>query len=301
VIRLRTLLAAVVLEVGWLAAGYAQPAAAVPGDVIADVGTPEAETLFARGIAKAIGFDGRYLYYTDYAGSELHRIDVPPAGGPTSATGHVDTPITGATSGIMAISYDASRDMFWAVGGDGLTIYLLSKTGTATLRFTIDPATDRPGNCGFACQAEAKINYDGADDTIWYATDASQLIYHYKTSPDALGTADLVAATPYIDVSAAPNDMRSECGYSQASGLAVGGDHLFVTVGGCPLYFEYTKTGSKVGSYPERPASSGDFECDNVSYGVSVIWARGGWDGRIRAYEQPTANACAFGGGPRRP
>jgi len=116
-----------------------------------------------------------------------------------------------------------------------------------------------------------------------------------------LGTASLVAATPYIDVDVAPNDMLTECGYSQSSGFAVGGDHLFIGVISCPYLFEYSKTGVKLALTPISVASSGDLECDNLSYGVSVIWARGGWDGHIRAYEQPAANACAYGGGPRTP
>jgi hypothetical protein len=298
--RLRSL-AAAALVVFQVLGGQAQPAAAAPGDLIADITIPEtADLLWARGIAKAIGFDGRYLYYAEYAGALLHRIDVPPPGA-SAAAGHIDIPIKGAPSGIMAISYDATRDAFWAVGGDGLSIYLLAKTGEATLRYTIDPIADRPGNCKVGCQNEAKINYDGADDTIWYAPDTSFRIYHYQSSPDILGTAALVAATPFVDVDVAPNDMVAQCGYSQVSGLAVGGADLFITVAGCPYYFEYSKSGTKVAWYPEQPPSSGDMECDNLSFGVSVLWARDGWNGHIRAYEQPAASACAFGGGPRAP
>src|SRR5438094_545696 len=73
--------------------------------------------------------------------------------------------------------------------------------------------------------------------------------YLYHTSPDALGTAALVAATPYIDVDVAPNDIAAQCGYSQSSGVATGGANLFISVAGCPYYFEYTKTGVKVAAY----------------------------------------------------
>jgi hypothetical protein len=293
------------LVIAQILGGRAQPAAAVPGDVIADITPPEADgTLWPRGvIAKAIGFDGHNLFYAEYAGLVLHRIDVPPPGA-SYAAGHIDIPIMGAPSGIMAISYDATRDAFWAVGGDGLSIYLLSKTtGQATLQYTIDPVAGRPGNCkeSGGCQSEAKINYDGADDTVWVASDTSWRIYHYLSAPDALGHAQLVAATPFVDVDVTPNDMYAQCGYSQVSGFAVGGPNLYITVAGCPYYFAFSKTGIKVGFYPEQPPSSGDLECDNVSYGVSVIWARDGWNGHIRAYEQPAANACALGGGPRAP
>ena len=121
-------------------------------------------------------------------------------------------------------------------------------------------------------------------------------------SADALGTAVLVAATPYIDVDVSPNDIAAECGYSQSSGVATGGAHLFITVAGCPYYFEYTKTGGKVASYAYNFSgmeSPQDLECDNVSYGVAVLWIKEGYEGRIRAIEQPSAGACVFGGGVR--
>src|SRR6185503_5478265 len=63
-----------------LTIGGAHPAAAAPGDLVADVLVPEADPVWTRGLAPSVAFDGRYLYYLDYAGSVLHRIDVPPAG-----------------------------------------------------------------------------------------------------------------------------------------------------------------------------------------------------------------------------
>jgi hypothetical protein len=207
---------------GQTAVGRAQTTSA--GDLIAEIITPEPANGF---FGKAIGYDGRYLYYAEWAGSILHRIDVPPPG-VSNATGHIDIPIQGAPAGIMAISYDAGRDAFWAIGGDGLSMYLLRNTGEATLRFIIDPLADRPGNCKPSgelwiekCVTEAKINYDATDDTIWYAPDTSKRIYHYRTVPDNLGTAQLVDGAPWIDVDIPPNDMTPECGYSQVSGVAV--------------------------------------------------------------------------------
>jgi len=38
-------------------------------------------------------------------------------------------------------------------------------------------------------------------------------------------------------------------------------------------------------------------QCDNRSYSVSVFWIKDGYEGHIRAFEQPSANACPFGGG----
>jgi hypothetical protein len=273
-----------------------RPAIAAPGDVIADVATPEGAVL-----GKGIAFDGRYLYYTHYNGTVLYRIDVPPAGGPTDATGQVAFPITGAPSGINALSYDATRDAIWAAGGDGVSIYLLSKTGAATLAFGIDPATDRPDNCKVGCSQEINgLAYDAADDTIWYSPDATMRVYHYHSYADQSGTALLVDGTPYVDVDVPPNDMTPECGYDNNSGVAVGGDHLFLAGGGCRYLFEYTKTGTKLGyiQYAYGDQSPWELECDNLSYPVPVIWAKDGWDGHIRAIEQPPGGGCTYGGGP---
>jgi hypothetical protein len=274
----------------------ARPAAAAPGDFVADVVVSES---YPQNIAPSVAFDGIYLYHTGYAGSVLHRINVPAAGGTQPASGQVDTTIIGAPSGIMSLAYDAGRDAFWAVGGDGLSIYLLSKTGLATLKFHVDPVNDRPAFQPNSTSAEVKIAYDGTDDTLWYSPDAARWIYHYQTTADVLGTAALVAATPYVDVGQPPQDMNPECGYSQSSGVGVGGAHLFVTVAGCPYLFEYTKTGQKIASYPWSfwQFHPQQIACDDRTYAAPVFWVRDGWDGHIRAFEQPNGTACGLGGG----
>jgi hypothetical protein len=276
----------------------AEPVAAAPGDLIADVSTPEAAADPAFGLAKAVAFDGHYLYYAEFSGSVIHRIDMPPAGA-SAATGHIDIPIVGASGGIMTIAYDIGRDLFWAVSGDGTVIYLITKTGEATPQFTVDPATSLPGNCNMtACAAEVKIAYDRTDDTIWYSPDTTRRIYHFMTAPDLFGNAVLVPTTPYIDVDVAPNDMDAQCPYgSYASGIATGGADLFIEVSACLFYFEYTKTGTRVAAIPRQFASSGGLACDNLTYAASVIWMRDGWNGHIYALEQPRADACVYGGG----
>src|SRR5688500_17791964 len=278
-----------------LVLGPAQPAAAAAGDLIADVVVPGP---WPTTVAPSVAFDGQNLYYVGYAGSTLHRVDMPPAGGTTDATGHVEMQITGAT-GIMTLSYDVGRDAFWAVGGDGSSIYLLDKAGAATLVFTVT-ADDRPNFHVGPFPTEVKIAYDRSDDTIWYSPDATARIYHYHTHADALGTAELVSGTPFIDVDAPPNDTFPQCGYNQSSGVATGGANLFITVSGCPYYFEYTKTGTKVAYYAYNLPSGfnvQDAECDDRTYGVPVFWIKDGFNGHIRAFEQPAAGACAFGGG----
>jgi hypothetical protein len=273
----------------------AEPASAADGDLVADVVVPD---MYPTQVAPSVAFDGHYLYYLGYGTPVLHRIDVPPAGGQTYATGHVSTPIAGA-QGVMTLAYDAGRDKFWAVGSDGLSIYLVTKAGLATLVFTVDPVQDRPNFSTGQYATEVKIAYDRSDDTIWYSPDATTRIYHYSTAPDATGTAQLVASSPYIDVGLPPNDMNAQCGYSQSSGIATGGGNLFVSVAGCFYLFEYSRSGAKVAWHAYNTyagESPQDVECDDLSYGVPVFWVRDAWDGHIRAFEQP-GSACRFGGG----
>src|SRR5207247_2392470 len=73
---------------------------------------------------------------------------------------------------------------------------------------------------------EIKLAYDAADNTIWYSSDAGVRIYHYHTYASARGSAVLVDGTPYFDVNVPPNDMTTECGYSQSSGVTGAGAHL---------------------------------------------------------------------------
>jgi hypothetical protein len=289
------------LPVGILLLTLGRPlsVAAAPGEIIADVSTPEGEMVSQLGMAKAVAMDGQYLYYAEYAGSVLHRIDVPPPGA-SSATGHIDIPIVGAPSGIMTIAYDGGRDLFWAVSGDGTTIYRLSKNGIATRQFTVDMVNGLPGNCkeDNGCSLEVKIAYDRTDDTLWYSPDTTHRVYHFNSTGDALGNGVLVASSPYVDVDIAGNDFSPECPYSYVSGIATGGSDLFFENSSCNLYFDYSKTGVKFAAIQFAAAitPSGGLTCDNVSYAASVIWMRDGWNSHIYAVEQPGANACVFGG-----
>src|SRR5438034_4560527 len=87
----------------------AQPVAAAPGDVVADIIVPEVYVDASYGIAKAVAYDGHNLYYAEFGGSTLHRIDMPPPGGPHQVTGHTDIPIIGALGGTMTIASAGRR------------------------------------------------------------------------------------------------------------------------------------------------------------------------------------------------
>src|SRR5437868_735354 len=106
----RLLAAAAAVAVLTAVMSGAQPVAAAPGDVIADIVVPEVYVNGSYGIAKAVAYDGHNLYYAEFGGSTLHRIDMPPPGGPNQVTGHTDIPIIGAIGGIMTIAYDVGPD-----------------------------------------------------------------------------------------------------------------------------------------------------------------------------------------------
>ena len=296
-LRLRLLAAAAGAVLPAVVIG-AQPVAAAPGDVVADIIVPEVYVNDAYGIAKAVAYDGHNLYYAEFGGSTLHRIDMPPPGGPNQVTGHTDIPIIGALGGIMTIAYDVGRDKFWAVSTDGTVIYLIDKMGLALRQFTIDQST-LPGTCGQTrCEPEVKIAYDRTDDTIWYSPDTTRRVYHFQTTGDLLFNAVPVAANPYFDVDVPPNDMDAYCPVgSWASGIATGGSSIFIEVSACNYYFEYSKTGTRLGAIPRGFETSGGLTCDDHTYPVSVIWMREGWNGHIYAIEQPRPSACVYGGG----
>ncbi|MGH2492022.1 MAG: hypothetical protein ACRDF9_10975, partial [Candidatus Limnocylindria bacterium] len=73
--RLLVVLALVVLP-GVL--GVREPASAATGDLVADVYCPDGEN---NGVS--VAFDGTFLYYTNFHGTYLHRIETPPPGAST--------------------------------------------------------------------------------------------------------------------------------------------------------------------------------------------------------------------------
>src|SRR5207253_626295 len=104
-------------------AGFHAPAAsAATGTVLADLTPPGT----IGGVS--VAFDGQYLYYTDLNGAVLHRVA--PSGTPGT-----DISIVGGVA-INAITYDATKDLFWGVDASGLNVYQIHKDGWAVLEFT---------------------------------------------------------------------------------------------------------------------------------------------------------------------
>jgi hypothetical protein len=274
----------------------ANSAVAAPGDKLQELFPADSS------FGVTVAFDGEFLYYNNFNEAAIHRIR-------PDGTGNAVFPLIGPP-GINAFSYDSSRNSFWAADSSGLGIWLIPNPAptaisgtpvTGTLQFTIDPINDRPGDCDngfFGClNLIDGLAYDGATDTIWYSPDGSQRIYHYDTTMDTDGSAILVSppTNGYFDVNDSPNDMVAECGFNYSSGVAAGANDLWLNADGCSRYFQYSKTGTKIASFPYDSTRAEDNECDNITFApLNAVWVRD-VDGRLAAFEQPIE--CKFGGG----
>jgi hypothetical protein len=253
------------------------PASAAPGSVLRDLTVPNS----VGGVS--VAFDGHHLYYTNLDGAVLHRVA--PSG--AAAT---DIPIVGA-AGINALSYDAMHDVFWGVDRSGLAIYSIRKDGVATPRFTLTPAFDLPGLCDapLGCnRIVSGLAYD-ASDSLWYAPQGSERIYHFTITGRLLSS---------FDTNDGASALVPDCLTNGVSGIAAGKSSLFLSAGTCGRAFQYAKNDSgsaaKLGTF--NAPSAGDVECDDVTFEVHAVWVRGASDGHLRALEIP-AGMCTLGGG----
>jgi hypothetical protein len=209
-----------------------------------------------------------------------------------SGTPQPDVPIVGA-AGLNALTYDVSHDFFWGVDPTGLGVYKVTRDGMALVQFVLVPALDLPGMCDVATGCSTTVSglaYDGTDDTLWYAPQGSQRVYHFTTAGQLLG---------YFDTNEVSGSLFPECTTNGVSGVAAGASSLYLAAGACPAGFRYGKSDSlpatKVSSF-RAPAGAGDVECDNVTFPVTVLWTRSTVDGHLRAVEV-SPGTCIFGGG----
>jgi hypothetical protein len=261
-----------------LGLGHAQLAGAAVGDVRADLaaGAP-------GGVS--VAFDGKNLYYTDRNGVVLHSMT-------PSGAARPDVPIVGAP-GLNALTYDASHDFFWAVDTTGLGVYKVTREGLALPQFVLVPALDLPGQCDVATGCSTVVSaiaYDGADDTLWFAPEDSQRVYHFTTAGQLLG---------YFDTNEVSGSLFPECTTNGVSGLAAGANSVYLAAGACASAFRYGKsdtvTPTKLSAF-KAPAGASDVECDSLTFPATVVWMRSTVDGRLRAVEV-APGTCVFGGG----
>jgi hypothetical protein len=259
------LFAGVVAAIGAI---WVPTAGATTGDVLATVSAPDA----------GAAFDGNDLFYTDTAGAILHSI------ASNGVSDQQAVPVVGA-AGLQGLTYDVTRNVFWATDSTGLTVYTVDRTGLALLQFAINPLTDLPGLCGSLTGCSSTISdlaYDATDDSLWYLPVGSSRVYHIDTAGNALG---------YLDL--------GSVGCSTVSGLAAGETSLYLSGCGRVIRAAKTDTGtsSVLSSFASPVTSAREIECDDVSFApASALWMRDRATGALRAV-QIAGGSCHFGGG----
>jgi hypothetical protein len=282
--------------------GIAAPvASANPGDLISTVVAP-----IAAGGSDSIASDGQVLYYTNPGDPTIHRVTI--QGVPLP-----DIMVVGLEDfdGIGALSYDITRNMFWAVddgtSGLGRHVYLIDRgdpIATAVLQFIIPDSSLAPDECqSLFCHPKVDgLAYDAQGDTLWYSPDESRTIYHFDTNGTPLG---------YYRTNVPGQSFTPDCPTDFSSGIAVG-DHggpsstssptaiMYDFSRDCPSWFKYQGTNDitpvKQAVYPTyNGMAPEDDECGNAAgSSVPVVWVRDENDSVLRAFQVPT---CFIGGG----
>ncbi len=233
------------------------PAQAATGDQLRQITADLPPCSVGTGIA----FDGTHLIKSCWGSNVLGRVS--PADG-----SFIDSLTIAGVTDIGAMAWDGSRSKLW-VCDSGSQVYLVD---TGALTSTFEFAT---GGCvdGLA--------YDGTDDTIWASADASSTLRHYDNAGTLLGTFDL-------------SGKLGNCGNS---GIAVGGDKLYLANNGCSEIYQCTKdlaTCTLMSSFPRRIE---DLECDNITFAPKgAVWSVDAYDHVLNAWEIP-AGTCNLGGG----
>ncbi len=232
-------------------------------------------------IGTGIAFTGQNLVLSCWYTNELYVID--PDDGHLVST----LTVTGANpgdTGLGALAYDRRNDALYACTWPSEQVVTIrpsffweASSGEAVVTDTLFTA---PNGCidGLA--------YDGTDNTFFASGDVQTTIYHVKANGDVVDTRDV-------------SGKLNGCGNS---GLAVGGDDLYMANNGCSQIYRVEKgmlneDPSLFASYPERLE---DLECDDITFGAdgaTVIWSKDAYDLFINAFEIG-AKECGYGGYP---
>ncbi len=136
-----------------------------PGAPVAKINVPVPSSSCC-GIS--VGFDGKYIYYSNYLDHRLFAIEPDGSLFNTLQTG-LD---------ITAMAWDAGRQRMWAYNADDGFVYLVNLTdGSSTKKFQVVSFDG--------------LAYDAGDDTLWSSPDASGPIYHYKSDGTLIKTLNI--------------------------------------------------------------------------------------------------------------
>lgn len=261
--RARRTVLALVAIIGGLFTG---PANAALGDSLAsfDASATAGIPACASGVGTGVAFDGVDLILSCWGSNVLQRVN--------AATHANDGALTIAgASDLGAIAYDGGRDELWACSARN-TVVLIDLAASA-----VDPTFPAIP----VAECVDGLAYDGSDDTLWLSPDVSSTNYHYQLD----GT--LIA-------SFSNSGKLGGCGNS---GIAVGGDKLYLANNGCSQIFQVTKDFSSSALISTFPRRLEDLECDEITFAPkAAIWSNDAYDRVLNAWEIP-AGSCAHGGG----
>ncbi len=231
---------------------------AAPGDNLRQINGAYSQPC---SINTGLAFDGTNLLVTCWSHNVIDVLN--PANGDL-----VHTVTVAGYGGLMAAAWDASRNKLWVCADHNKVILVDTADGSSTFAFSGANCTD-----GLA--------YDGTDDTLWISPDVSWTVYHYQT--DGM----LIAAHPVTG-------LIGSCGNS---GIAVGGDRLYLANNGCSQIYEVSKDFTISTLFATFPRRLEDLECDDLTFApLGAIWSQDAYDRVINAWEIP-AGRCGFGGG----
>jgi hypothetical protein len=261
--RLTTALAgSMIVAAGSLVPGGSQ---AATGDVLAEFDATITAGVPYCSINTGIAFDGESLILSCWYDNVLHFVDA------EDHTNNGSLTVPGL-SGIMAMAYDAGRDRLWVCSSDYYTIHLVD-LATGALDTSIPPISTAGCIDGLA--------YDGTDDTLWSSFDVASSVQHYGVDSSLIGSLSVLGKI-------------GSCGNS---GIAVGGEDLFLGNNGCSEIYRANKDLSTSTHFATLGRRVEDMECDDLTFeGVGAIWAQDAYDRILTAYEVEP-DLCGFGGG----
>jgi hypothetical protein len=219
------------------------------------------------GINIGVAFDGTNLLVSCTGNNVIDVVK--------SSDGSLVREITATSeSSIGAIAFDATRGKLWACspafGGPGIVL--------------IDPGTGASSN-GFTPTSGGcadGLAYDASDDTLWHSADASCEVGHSKTDGTPLGTFNVCAP--------------SLLGGSGNSGIAVGGEKLYMSNDGGQQIYRVDKKVETSTLFATLGQRLEDMECDNITFAPkTALWVIDAYDRTLNAFEIP-AGSCNFGG-----
>lgn len=244
-------------------------------------------------------FDGRWLYYDRCEDSSIYRVD--------PLSGVLEDSFDTVDLEPACLAYDGTRNGIWfgtrGCEPEGMQIHFWNlDDDTVTLEFTIpaglaNPATGEDLLRLCLCDGlafNARNPDDPDDDELWFSDDVSRNVALFGLDGSVVAGFDAAAVHPTL---------IREAGVGGNSGLAVGGDRLFLGNNGhgdllvADANSDPLVLVSQFAVEEERPE---DMACDQLTFDVPVIWLRntpraGDFPDVIAAYEIDRGS-CVMGG-----